>query len=115
MPENKKYKIFFKKEMKIKEKIKKKIDKYGFCVIENVLSKATIKSLIKEIKAAHNKINKNIQNIIDCEKKGISADEIYKKKLAHLRLQKNKHRPPKAVHDLVWMPQFDKAISRQIF
>ena len=79
MPENKKYKIFFKKDRKIKEKIKKKIDKYGFCVIENVLSKFIVNSLIKELKVANNKINKNIQNIIDCENKGISANEIYKK------------------------------------
>lgn len=112
MPENKKYKIFFKKDRKIKEKIKKKIDKYGFCVIENVLSKSIVNSLVKELKAANNKINENIQNIIDCEKRGIYADEIYKKKLAHLRLQKNKHRPPKAVHDLVWMPKFAKTIAR---
>lgn len=111
MPENKKYKIFFKKDKKIKEKIKKKIDKYGFCIIENVLSKSIVNSLIKELKVANNKINKNIQNIIDCENKGISANQIYKKKLAHLRLQKNKHRPPKAVHDLVWMPKFAKAIA----
>ena len=111
MPENKKYKIFFKKDKKTTEKIKKKIDKYGFCVIENVLSKSIVNSLVKELKAANNKINNNIQNIINCEKKGISAKEIYKKNLAHLRLQKNKHRPPKAVHDLIWMPKFAKAMS----
>ena len=78
MPENKKYKIFLKKTGKLKKKLKK-IDKYGFCVIENVLSKFIVNSLIKELKVANNKINKNIQNIIDCENKGISANEIYKK------------------------------------
>lgn len=111
MSKNKKYKVFLNKEKNTKELIKKKINKYGFCIVENVIPKSNINFLIKELKLADKKINENIQTIMDCEKRGISAEEIHKKKLAQLRVQKNINRPPKAVHDLVWMPKFAKAIA----
>ena len=75
--------------------IKNKINTYGFCILDNVVPKNEINLLKKEIKNAKKKIDKNVQKIIDLKKK-YSPNTIYKKKLAEVRLQRDKTRPQNA-------------------
>ena len=101
------------KEDRLFEIIKNKIDLYGFCVLENVIPKHEINFLRKEIINAKIKIDKNVQKIVNLKKK-YSPNIIYKKKLAAVRLQKDKSRPPKCLNDLVWMPKYSKMISKSV-
>ena len=93
--------------------IKNNVNTYGFCVLENVIPKNEINFLKKEIKNSKKKIDKNIQKIVDLKKK-YSPNIIFKKKLAEVRLQRDKSRPPKCLNDLVWMPKYSKMISQSI-
>ena len=93
---------------------KNKIERYGFCLLENIIPKNQLKELTNEIITAKKKIDKNTQKIIDFSNKGFSADYIFKKQLAELRRQRDKNRPPKAANDLIYMPKYAKAISKSI-
>ena len=107
------YKINCKKvnKKKLLELSKNYIDKIGFCVLENAIPQNNITKLSKEIIKAKSKIDENIKKILVLQKKGLSGDYIFKRRLAELRKQRDMCKPPKAVNDLIWMPEFAKAIS----
>ena len=88
------------------------IEKYGFCVIDNVIPAEEVPAIRQEILEAQKKIFQNIQAIKELvDSKKFTEKELLESKKVQLRPVGRKGRPSKPPNDIVWMSKFAHYIA----
>ena len=92
------------------------LDRYGFCVIDNVIPARQVEAICQEVKAAQSTIAQNrkvLRDLLNRERS--NAQELLKNPTAankvELRRVRRVGHPPKPPNDIVWMPQYGKHLA----
>ena len=84
------------------------LDRYGFCVIDNVIPDSQVDDIRDEVLSARDTVTQKIKGISSLvEREGLSAEELLKNPAAKemgLRPVRRVGHPPKIANDIVWMP-----------
>ena len=105
----------------VNEVVKDSIDslnKYGFCVIDNVIPPNQVGDIREEVVAAQNIIDRNVQAIRALVAEGSTeSNQIDREKAENkvdLRQVRRVGHPPKPPNDIVWMPQFAEHLPHPV-
>lgn len=94
------------------------LDRYGFCVIDNVIPNDQVDAIREEIVAAQVTAARNIQAIRNLfDQKGLEGDELLSQAAANnleLRPVRRAGHPPKPPCDIVWMPQYAQHLANPV-
>ena len=94
------------------------LDRYGFCVIDNVIPADEVDAVREEVVAAQPTIARNNQGIKELFDQGASAEELLGGRAAasnvELRAVRRVGLPPKPPNDIVWMPQYAQHIAHPV-
>jgi ectoine hydroxylase-related dioxygenase (phytanoyl-CoA dioxygenase family) len=87
-------------------------NKYGFCVIDEVIPSKEISAIRDEIIEAQKKISKNIKKIKELlNSKKFKEDQLLRNKKIKIRSLGREGRLAKPVNDIIWMPSFAKYLG----
>ncbi len=95
------------------------LDRYGFCVVDNVIPTDQVDAIRDEVVEADAAVNRNIQDIRDLfDQKGANAD----KSLLDQALENNIElrpvrrigHPPKPPNDIIWMPRYARYLAHPV-
>jgi ectoine hydroxylase-related dioxygenase (phytanoyl-CoA dioxygenase family) len=92
------------------------LDRYGFCVIDNVIPTRQVDAIRDEVKAAQSTIARNKKALKDLlDQEGLSPQELLRNPTAgnkvELRPVCRVGRPPKPPNDIVWMPAYAQHLA----
>ena len=94
------------------------LDRYGFCVIDNVIPDSQVDDIRDEVLAARDTVTQKIKGISGLvEREGLSAEELLKNPAAKemgLRPVRRVGHPPKIANDIVWMPKYAQHLANPI-
>ncbi len=94
------------------------IDRYGFCVIDNVIPADEVDTIREEMVAAHATAARNIQAIRDLsDKKGLAGQALLDEVAANgleLRPVRRAGHAPKPPCDIIWMPQYARHLANPV-
>jgi ectoine hydroxylase-related dioxygenase (phytanoyl-CoA dioxygenase family) len=94
------------------------IDRYGFCVIDNVIPPEQVAAVREEAVAASATVQKNIKGIKTLFENGASIEELLNGKAAtngvELRPVRRAGHPPKPANDIIWMPKYAQHLANPV-
>ena len=94
------------------------LDRYGFCVVDNVIPADEVDAVREEVAAARPMITRNIEGIKELFDQGVSAEELLGGRAAannvELRAVRRAGYPPKPPNDIVWMPQYAQHLAHPV-
>ena len=82
------------------------IDRYGFCVVDNVIPVDCIGEIKREAEKAEERVEGNARAVREGLKQGKSLEELAKLDGIELRPVCRRGYPPKIVNDIVWLPKY---------
>ena len=95
------------------------LDRYGFCVIDNLIPSDEVTAVCEEVKAAHVTIERNMKAIKDVisstgrEEPSLS-DGLNAADGVELRRVRRVNHPPKPPNDIVWMPRYARHLANPL-
>ena len=95
------------------------LNRYGFCVIDNVIPTDRVDAICEEILAAQSTITQNMKGLRELlSKNEFSEQESLEKRAVankvELRPVRRVGHPPKPPNDIVWMPQYAQHLANPI-
>ena len=95
------------------------LDRYGFCVVDNVIPSDEVDAIREEAKAADDTAQRNVQGIKDLfDQEGANAEELLSGKAAannvELRRVRKVGHPPKPPDIIIWMPQYARHLANPV-
>ncbi len=95
------------------------LERYGFCVIENVIPPDEVDAISEEVEAAHAIMERNKQGIKELfDNEGANAEELLSGKAAEKNVELRRVRrvghPPKPPNDIIWMPQYARHLAKPV-
>ena len=95
------------------------LDRYGFCVIDNLIPSSEVAAVCDEVKEAHVTIDRNMKAIKDVirsagrEEPSLS-DALNAADGVELRRVRRVNHPPKPPNDIVWMPRYAQHLANPL-
>lgn len=91
------------------------LNRYGFCVIENVIPTYEVPAICQEILEAQAKVGRNIRAIRELvDSEGLNDQELLASDKVSLRPVRRVGRPPKPPNDIVWMPKYARHLANPV-
>ena len=94
------------------------LDRYGFCVIDNVIPSAEVDAIRDEIVAAQGTIARNIEAIRALAEQGVDPHSVLADQGAshgvELRRVRRVGHPPKPPNDIIWMPHYARHLANPV-
>jgi len=91
------------------------LQKYGFCVIDNVIPPNQVDAIRQEIIDAQSTVQDNIQVFkYLVSSKGLNEQELLATNEVELRPVRRVGHPPKPPNDIIWMPQYAQHLANPV-